>query len=226
MTLKENFGHCIIPKNTNLFRGHNSTDFKDCMFFALKFWVAEAFSNSIQIWKTKTEIEVLFLVEFIDSRSWTKSSIPRLHQMIFPKIVKVYDDLDIKHRSIKRRNTFIKTLNKKYEIQGWFTSLEGAIELEVCLFDSKSIELTEVVERGSDKYPLDSLNQIKLFPTQDFFENTYERIINCSQGTKDKEEARRKYSLHIHELIEEDGAIENIEHQRNKFTNLRTRLNI
>jgi hypothetical protein len=107
--LKETFGYCIIPKGTLLYRGHGDTAPNNCMFFALKFWVAGAFNDSVQIWKTKSDIEVLFLVEYVNTRSWTISAIPRLYKSLFPE-EKDNDlsDLDIKHFDIEKRNNLIK----------------------------------------------------------------------------------------------------------------------
>lgn len=228
--LKNTFGYCIIPKGTFLYRGHVDEGFQDCMFFALKFWVAGAFNDSVQVWRTTNEIEIIFLVESVNSRSWTESALPRVYKAVFPdESLSKYDDLDNKHRDIERRNRLIKTLNSEYGLIGWLTSLEDAIELEICLFYEKGnqIELIEIVNKNSEKYYKDSLNQINIFPTQDFYERTYKRL-----GCKPDEEINRKeiwnkYQQHMNDLIKE-GAMNKDDIIRNQecFSNLRTRLEI
>ncbi len=84
--LRDIYGYCILPKNTLLFRGHPDTSMNDCMFFATKKWVAGVFNQNVQIWKTTTDIELLFLVEHVKHNSWTISSLPHLYANIFPTV--------------------------------------------------------------------------------------------------------------------------------------------
>ncbi len=105
------------------------------MFFGTKFFVAESFNDNIQVWQTTTDINVLFLVEYLNSRSWAFSALPRLYANIFNESNSTdYNDLDIKHFDISRRNKLIQKLFCDYKVSGWFTSVEGKIEVEVCLF--------------------------------------------------------------------------------------------
>ena len=228
LNFKNIFGHCIIPKDTLLYRGHTDTLFQDCMFFALKFWVAGAFNNSVQVWRVTREIEILFLVESVDYRSWTESAIPRLYKTVFPhEVSDSYDDLDIKHRNIEIRNRFIKKLSSDYSLTGWLTSLEGAIDLEICLFKENQVELKEIVNKGSKKYYRDSLKQIDIFPSQDFYKNTYDKLINKSQMGLDKTEIWNKYQEHMTDMVKEGAKNKNdIVINRECFSNLRTRLEI
>ncbi len=73
--LRAIYGYCIIPKNTLLYRVHFDTSINDCMFFTTKKWVAGVFNENIQIWKTATDIELLFLVEHVNQSSWTISAL-------------------------------------------------------------------------------------------------------------------------------------------------------
>jgi len=228
LNLKNIFGHCVIPKDTLLYRGHSDTLFQDCMFFALKFWVAGAFKNSIQVWKVTRKIEILFLVESVDHRSWTESAIPRLYKTVFPdEVSDSYDDLDIKQRNIEIRNRFIKKLSLDYSLTGWLTSLEGAIDLEICLFKENQVRLNEILNKDSKKYYLDSLRQIEIFPSQDFYKNTYNKLLNKSQLGLNKTEIWNKYQRHMTDMIKEEAKNKNdIVRNKECFSNLRTRLEI
>jgi hypothetical protein len=77
--LMDDYGHCIIPANTWLFRGHADTSNDDCMRFTTKHWVAGAFHDTVQVWETLTEIKVLFLAEYLEENSWTYSALPALY---------------------------------------------------------------------------------------------------------------------------------------------------
>jgi len=198
------------------------------MFFALKFWVAGAFNNSVQVWRVTREIEILFLVESVDYRSWTESAIPRLYKTVFPNEASgIYDDLDIKHRNIEIRNRFIKELSSEYSLTGWLTSLEGAIDLEICLFKDNQVELNKIVNKDSKKYYKDSLKQIDIFPSQDFYKKTYDKLLNKSQAGLDKTEIWNKYQERMTDMIKEEAKNKNdIVRNRECFSNLRTRLEI
>ncbi len=149
------------------------------MFFGLKYIIAGAFHNNIQVWKTTRDIEILFLVEHLDSRSWTTSALPRLYKSIFKEESSLdIRDLDIK-QDFSRREKFVAHLFSVHHAKGWFTSLEDKVEVEVCLFNKKQnssqLKLIEVAEKNDEnynKYFRDSLRRLKMFPTPDFFERT------------------------------------------------------
>lgn len=179
--LADIYGYCIIPKNTLLFRGHSDASFEDCMFFATKRFVAGAFNDTIQVWKTATDIQVLFLVEYLNHRSWAISALPQLFNSIFPSDSNPnFDDLDIKHWDTNRRNKLVRKLFDDYKIFGWLTSLENKVELEVCLFDketnSKQLLPFEKVGRGNKNYFKDSLCEIKILPSKNFFDKTNHKL--------------------------------------------------
>lgn len=179
--LKKIYGYCIIPKNIFLFRGHTDKSFDDCMFFGTKYSVATAFNDTIQVWKTTTDIEVLFLVEYLTGSSWTISALPRLYNSIFPADSNPnFNDLDIKHWDVNRRNKLLQKLFYDYKISGWLTSLENRVEIEVCLFDkqtnSKQLILIDTCDRKNEKYFKDSLQKIKTFPSENFYNQTTEQF--------------------------------------------------
>ncbi len=181
MALYKKYGHCIIPKNTFLFRGHSNKSLDDCMFFATKHFVANAFNDNVQVWKTTTDIKVLFLVEHLNWLSWTTSALPSLFNSIFKEESNSnFDDLDIKHWDIVRRNKLVRKLFDDYKISGWLTSLENKVELEICLFDkqanSKQLAFVETSDRNKKINLKDSLEKIKLFPTKNFYIKTTEQL--------------------------------------------------
>jgi len=219
------YGHCIIPKGTILFRGHKSKSFDDCMFFATKHWVAKTF-GTLQVWKTTKEIKVVFLVEYLCDNSHTFSALPTLHNNIFPSDSNPdFTDLDIKHWDIPRRNKLIRKLFDDYNISGWFTSLENNAELEICLFDkqanSQQLILIDICKGKNKTYLKDSLQKLKVFPTENFYKETEKKL---------KTAYRRTYKLYIKMInawikdgVEKGG---NRLHLKHTYSNLRTKLKI
>lgn len=225
--LTDIYGHCIIPKGTLLFRGHNDNSFKDCMFFATKYWVAKGFSNnSTQVWKTTKDIHVIFLVEFLDNISHTISTLPTLYNRVFSSENNPnFTDLDIKHWDICRRNKLVRKLFDDYKISGWFTSIENNVELEVCLFDtqanSEQLILIETCGSNNENYFKDSLRKMKLFPTENFYTKTTEQLNSMYEDNFQL--YRKKVNSWIKEAVENGG---NKVRAKNSYYDLRTKLKI
>lgn len=180
--LRSKFGHCFIPEGTILFRGHKERDHNQIMFFGMTPLVAGAFHENVQIWKTCTDIEVVFLVESLTERSWAKSAIPALYKVVFP-FSNELTDMAIKHENIALRNAFLHKLNKKYGVAGWLSSLEGSIDLEICLVDCRNenrlvIEMTGTYNDGDEESFKNALRTIKIFPTQTFINTTRNDLYN------------------------------------------------
>lgn len=200
--LNQTFGHCIIPKNTYLYRGHSSSSFEDSMFFTTKHWVAGAFNDSIQIWKTTTDISVLFLVDSVTKNSWYISSLPRLYTIIFKEEVSPdYSDLDIKHWDIEIRNKLVHKLYNDFQISGWLSSLENKVEMEICLFNKQANSIQLILEKTSEKnnkeYYKDSLQRLKIFPSNSFVEQTS----NCLNEFTNREEAYKDHKKQMSRMI-------------------------
>ena len=207
--LREMYGYCIIPKNTLLFRGHPDTSIDDCMFFATKKWVAGAFNENVQIWKTTTVIEVLFLVEYVDYNSWTISALPRLYNNIFPTDINTnFDDLDIKHRDINRRNKLVRKLYDEYTISGWLSSIENKVEMEVCLFDKHAnagqLILVDITNRNDKDYFKDSLDRIRIVPSNKFYEQTHKKLSKRESILKGEKDHYKQYKKMQDAWIRED----------------------
>jgi hypothetical protein len=180
--LFEKYGHCIIPKNTILFRGFNDESYDDCMFFGTKYFVAKAFGNNVQVWRTKKAMKVLFLVKHLNNKGWVISGLPELYKVAFPnENNNSITDLDIK-QDINRRKPFVQRLLQDYKINGWFSSVEDKIEVEICLFNSDSmkenIELIEPCTNQDSKYFEDSLRKIRIYPSELFYSLTQQNLEN------------------------------------------------
>ncbi len=182
------YGYCVIPKNTILYRGFENTNISDCMFFALQFFVAGAgfgktnIPSKIHLWKTKKDVKVIFLITRLNAHAWAESAIPLIYEDVFPDESSLHlTDLDIKQTDFNRRVKFINKLHQEFNIDGWFSSLEGRIELEICLFGKKSIsekiELIEQVSEDNDLFVFkNSLRKLKLFPGEGFVKLTRKAI--------------------------------------------------
>lgn len=230
--LEDIYGHCIIPKNTLLFRGHPDSSFDDCMFFATKQWVAGAFTDTIQVWKTQTDIQILFLVAYINDRSWTISALPKLFNSVFPTDSNPdFGDLDIKHWDINRRNKLVQILFDKYKISGWLTSLENRVEIEVCLFEKQAnenqLQLLDIVDRKSKKYIKDSLHRIRILPSKTFYEKTNQKLYEQSLILIDEKDHYERYKRMINAWVKDEiqNGMDKVEAKHYHF-NLRTKLKV
>lgn len=230
--LKDIYGYCIIPKNTLLFRGNSDTSINDCMFFATKKWVAGAFDENVQIWKTTADIEILFLVEYVTYNSWTISALPHLYNNIFPNDCNPnFDDLDIKYWDKNRRDKLVRKLYDEYKISGWLNSLENKVEMEVCLFDKDAnaghLILVDTTNRKDKIYFKDSLDRIRIFPPQKFYEQTNKKLSEREPILTNEKDQYRKYKKMRNALIREE-----VQNGMNKaeakhyHLNLRTKLKI
>jgi hypothetical protein len=226
------YGSCIIPKNTFLFRGQKNTSVDDCMFFTTKLWVAGAFNETIQVWKTKTDIQILFLVDYLNYSSCAISSMPQLDNIIFPEdIHSGLDDLDIKHKDISRRNKLVRKLYDEYQISGWLTSLENKVELEVCLFDKQAntnhLELLETVHGKNKKYFKDSLEIISIYPINSFYDKTNQQLLKQSNILSGENNQYESYKRMISTWIKDEvqNGMNEVE-ATHYFLNLRTKLKI
>ncbi|MEY4573175.1 MAG: hypothetical protein RLZ10_2459 [Bacteroidota bacterium] len=231
-TLADIYGYCIIPKSTLLFRGHSDTSYYDCMFFATKQWVAGAFNDSIRVWKTQTDIEIIFLVDYLTENSWTISALPKLYNSIFSADNNPdFDNLDIKHWDIDRKNKLVQELYDKYKISGWLSSLENRVELEVCLFNMQANEnqllLLDIVERKSKKYIKDSLDNIKILPSQNFYDKTNQKLAEQATILKNEKDHYKRYKGMINAWINDEvqHGMDKVEVKHYHF-NLRTKLKV
>ncbi|MEI9911425.1 MAG: hypothetical protein WDO71_18275 [Bacteroidota bacterium] len=172
------FGYCIIPKNTLFFHGvnENKEKIEDYIFFGTKYRTALFYGDDIQIWKSKSEIQVPFLIEYVNWRAKAISSIPALYDAIFPEESHIkYHDLDIKQNP-ERVSKFITALYTNYNTTGFLTSEEsGAMELEICLFSKKEalskLTLIETSDKKMTNNYKDSLRKIKIFPCENSLQN-------------------------------------------------------
>lgn len=230
--LRDIYGHCIIPKNTLLFRGHSDASLNECMFFATKKWVAGAFNENVQIWKTTTDIDVLFLVEYVTYNSWTTSALPQLYKNIFPTESNPnFNDLDIKHWDKNRRDKLVRKLYDEYKISGWLSSLENKVEMEVCLFDkhvnARQLILIDTINRKDKKYFKDSLNRIRILPSKNFYEKSNKKLSESDPILTDEKDHYKRYKKMRNALIREEvqNGMDTVE-AKQYHHNLRTKLRI
>jgi hypothetical protein len=190
MDLKKQFGYCVIPKNTLLYRAPLKTETEDCQFFALTFGVASYFGNIIHVWKVTNEIEVLFLIDSIYPR--IISAIPELYKIINPSEINV-NDLDVK--CTDRIIGFAKELSLN-GVPGFFSNVEEN-DPEICLFGANNIlshlQQIDIGNRGDKKYFKSSLRKLKIFPSDRFYQKTKEvfadQLIDSSESRKEHAEA-------------------------------------
>jgi hypothetical protein len=202
------------------------------MFFTTKKWVAGVFNENVQIWKTTTDIELLFLVEYVNQNSWTTSALPHLYNNLFPTERNLnFDDLDIKHWDKNRRDQLVRKLYDEYNISGWLSSLENKVEMEVCLFDkhanTSQLILVDTINKNDKTYFKDSLDSIRILPSKHFYEATNMKLSEREPVLTDEGDHYKKYSGMMKNWIkvEVQNGMEKVEAQHYHF-NLRTKLKI
>jgi hypothetical protein len=202
------------------------------MFFTTKKWVAGVFNENVQIWKTATDIELLFLVEHVNQNSWTFSALPHLYNNLFPTERNLnINDLDIKHWDKNKRDQLVCKLYDTYNISGWLSSLENKVEMEVCLFDKQAnasqLILVDTINKKDKTYFKDSLDSIRILPSKLFYEATNKKLNEREPILTDKGEHYKKYSEMMKNWIkvEVKNGMEKVEAQHYHF-NLRTKLKI
>ncbi len=216
MDLLHRYGHSIIPKGTILFRGFNDNSYHDVMFFGLQKYVITRFGTP-QLWITKEEIKLPFLINEINADSNCKSSIPELYTELTDNTG--LNDLEIKN-DYTHRNNFINQL-KELKTSGWLSSLENKSELEICLFNDneKKVAFYGYIDEDQNKYNhFNSLSQISIFPSSSF-------ILNATQNLNDYPFENYKNGVNnwINEEIEKGHKKVDLEHY---CFNLRFKLKI
>jgi hypothetical protein len=202
------------------------------MFFTTKKWVAGVFNENVQIWKTTTDIELLFLVEHVNQNSWTTSALPHLYNNLLPTERNLnFDDLDIKHWDKNRRDKLVRKLYDEYKISGWLSSFENKVEMEVCLFDKQAnasqLILVDTIHKKDKTYFKDSLDSIRILPSKLFYEATNKKLSERESILTDEGDHYKKYSGMMKNWIkvEVQNGMEKVEAQHYLF-NLRTKLKI
>ncbi len=202
------------------------------MFFATSHSDAAVWNDTIQIWRTTIDIQVVFAIDYITVDSIGVSALPAIYNSIFPlDNNQSYTALDIKHWDINRRNKFVRKLFDNYNIFGWFTSFEDNSFNEVCLFDtqtnSKCIKLIGISNCTNKKYYKDSLQRIKFILPKLFYSKTLKELNKHSAFPNDIEETykRHKQSVNawIKDLVERGMSKSEAKHE---MISLRTRLKI
>lgn len=217
---KTQFGYCIIPKNTLLYRAPVETETEDCQFFALRFGVASIFGDIIHVWKVIDEIEVLFLIDSIYPR--IISAIPELYKIINPDEGNVAD-LDVK--CTDRIVGFAKDLSLN-GVSGFFSNVEGD-DLEICLFGTdnilKHLQQIDIGKRGERKYFKNSLTKLKIFPSDRFYQKTTEAF---ADRLIDSSKSRKKHVQAFKSWIKEAETDEEAMRLREYYYDLRLKLKI
>jgi hypothetical protein len=202
------------------------------MFFTTKKWVAGVFNENVQIWKTTTDIELLFLVEHVNQNSWTTSALPHLYNNLFPTERNLNsDDFDIKHWDKNKRDKLVRKLYDANNISGWLSSLENKVEMEVCLFDkdanASQLILVDTINKNDKTYFKDSLDSIRILPSKHFYEATNMKLSEREPVLTDEGDHYKKYSGMMKNWITQEvqNGMDKVEAKHYHF-NLRSKLKI
>ena len=232
-TLLREFGHCMIPSGTFLYRGYKTDSLDQPMFFMTKFRFASSAPGGVtQVWQVQRKLCVIFMIDHLSQYSRAHTSIGKVYSSIFPEEVDhKYSDLDIKQYPTPLREKFMGKLSAE-GVTGWFSSLEDNQEVEVCLFrpTEGDIKLIERLNPKSEKYFHDSMKSFELFPPQSFFIRT-RKILTASHSEElSDNQIRKRYRTFHDNMLEECLHGNNDPHEREileeMYHNLRIKLNI
>lgn len=216
------YGYCINHKSTLLFLGHTDTSYRDCLFIAITYSGAGTWNNTIQIWRTTTNIQVAFAVEYVTETTIGNSALPAIFNSVFPlESVPNFTDLDIKHWNINRRNKIVRKLFNDYRILGWFTSVENNSFNKICLFDkqpnSERIKLSGNTDRADKLYCKVSPQKLKFFLPQSIHDITLKEINKHSTFPTDREGTYKKIKRYvnawINDYVEKGMSINEAKHE-------------
>jgi hypothetical protein len=178
------YGYCEIPTGTRLYRSNTGYNSTDQLFFSTNFNDAWIWGGDMEIWTTKKNIKVLFLLQHIDSAGKGRSTLPKLYYDLYPgEQNRCLDELDIKQDI--RRDPFAKQLLLS-NVYGWFSTIEdGRTGFEICLFNQSGLsdyfDCVPVSRNASELYSMDSITDMKFFPDTSFY-NTSSKLIRSSPG--------------------------------------------
>lgn len=221
MTLYDKYGYCLLSQNTYLYRTGEIDKNVNSLFFFLTYSDASGFhprNRQVQIWKTKKDIKLLFMVREINRFGHAKSAIVEIFNYYFPG-VDAGDDVAIK-QNIKTRMRLIDKM-KTDGFVGWLSSVENKYVLEICLFDTNNIsyiELLQSVDQADIKNNQHTLKYIDIHPSIEFYDKSYLKI-----GTNSYDE----YKNMIDEDVENECSSRVDRNTvKNSYYNLRMKLKI
>jgi hypothetical protein len=153
----------IIPPGTILFRKAPNKCFFDTMFFAFCKTgptTSNTISNSVQVWKTNSEIQSLCMLRGRSQYGNMFSAIVEIYNMHFPNDRKEeWEDLELKKHDTVRRRRLIKSL-KDEGINSWVSSVEDNHVMELFMFANSEVhqslfsyQQSYKILPGYDTYP-------------------------------------------------------------------------
>lgn len=143
---------CIIPANTQLYRKHINTNYKENMFFSFDIHGCNtAYYNDIediQIWETQKDIEAPYRVISINKGGQINGSL----EVIYFEFYKIWmPALRFKKFDYPKRIDFINRLKQKGDI-GWVSSVDDGTSAELFLMNSLDNKKDMIIYKESKKF--------------------------------------------------------------------------
>ena len=184
MHLIKKYGYCIVPKGTKLFR---KGTWKEDIGVYFTFHPRAAFTDCpikkdvIQKWEVTCDLKLLFMVSHISGQGHAISAVGEIYREWIDK-GSCLGDLSIKARNLDARCALLKLLNQQ-KIEGWFTSMENSLPLEIFLTSLENkIELkSEFIYDEKIMRPRNSLSRLKFHPSEKFWRISDKHIITNKQ---------------------------------------------
>lgn len=171
------------------------------------------------------------MVDSIAREARVISSIEKVYSDVYPESVNhELDDLDIKHRSIERRNAFVNRL-QNLGLTGWLSSYENNAELEICLFSpsERDLSLLDSVSNEREDYCRCSLRDINIKPSDQFYLKTNSSFSKSYGLILTPEQRFLKHKQRVNDMVKElsrDSGKESEEKLIEDFFDLRLKLEI
>lgn len=178
MNLLEEYGYCIIPRGTILYR-QGALCYKYGCFFALHPCWAINFSGKnkapVRAWIVEDAITVLFAMSHLNPYGFGQCALHGIYQKHF-NTSDGLSSLDVKHANKEARGKLQRLLQVQ-NIEGWLSTIEDKPPLEVFLMPG-AMELLEEVSQNisEDSGVRNALRDIEVCPVTGFIEKAYKHL--------------------------------------------------
>lgn len=195
MNLLEEYGYCVIPKGTVLYRQGVLCHRYGC-FFALHPRWAINFSGEnkapVRAWIVEDPITVLFAISHLNPYGFGQCALSDIYRKHFDTSDGL-SSLDVKQTNKKARGN-LQRLLQIHNIEGWLSTIEDKPPLEVFLMPGVLEQLESIPQNMcNESQAQNSLRMIQIFPIGSFFEVSFNHL-----------ERNWGYLCECHKHVEED----------------------
>lgn len=199
MNLLEEYGYCIIPKGTVLYRQGALCHKYGCFFALHPHWAINVSGENkarVRAWTVEYPITVLFAISHLNQYGFGQCALSDIYRKHF-NATDSLSSLDVKHAN-KEAKGKLQSLLQVQNIDGWLSTIEDKPPLEIFLMPGAVKRLKEESQQNSeDSGARNALREIEVFPATGFIEKAYNSVAeNCAYLNENHRHVREDmYSL-------------------------------